>query len=405
VLTRRGWCVCLASIALAVMGRLFGIGELYAIAVAGVALVGAALLYTRCWPWQVVAEREVRPPQVHADGNSRVELSVRNMDNRPTPVLFARDPFDGGRRWARFYIAPLEPGEVGRAAYRLPTEKRGIFPLGPLQLGLADPFGLTERTIEAAGETRLTVYPRISQVRPLPEATDADPNGVTGHPSLSAGGEDFYALRPYQTGDDLRRVHWPSTARQDELMIRQDELPWQSRVSVLGDLRSSVQTPASLELTLSAMASIIHAAWSHQRQLRLVTTDGADTGFGSGHGHLVAMLEYLAAAETHRETHFPAVLASLTREGTHGAVAFVTTDRIADDQLLAVSRVTARFRPVALVIVEQSAWDAAAPVAEPRQLPGRVTVIRVHRNQTFAEAWDRRLPFPVRRMPVRVAPQ
>jgi uncharacterized protein (DUF58 family) len=396
--------VCTASIVLAVFGRLFGIAELYAIAVAGVALVGAALLYTRCWPWRVDAQREVRPPQVHADGNSRVELSVRNLDKRMTPVLFARDPFDGGRRWARFYIAPLEPGETGRAAYRLPTEQRGIFPLGPLQLGLTDPFGLTERAIEVAGQTRLTVYPRITTVRPLPEATDADPNGVTGHPSLAAGGEDFYALRPYETGDDLRRVHWPSSARLDELMIRQDELPWQSRVTVLGDLRSGVQTAASLELTLSAMASIIHAGWSNHRQLRLLTSEGTDTGYGAGHAHLEAMLEYLAAAEIHTATHFPSVLSTLTRQGSNGALAVVTTDRIPDDELLALSRATARFRPAALVVIERSAWDPSAAVAADRSIPGRATIVRVNRAQSFAEAWDRRVPRPRRRMPDRVVP-
>ncbi len=69
--------------------------------------------------------------------------------------------------------------------------------------------------------------------------TGNDPLAGAEHPNaLGRGGEDFYALRHYVVGDDLRRVHWPSTARHDELMVRQDELPWQGRATVLVDVRA-----------------------------------------------------------------------------------------------------------------------------------------------------------------------
>jgi uncharacterized protein (DUF58 family) len=394
--------MCFASAGFAISGRLLGIPELYAFAVAALALVAGAIGYVRFWPWQVDAEREVRPPQVHADGSSRVDLSVRNLDRRRSPVLSARDPFDQGRRWARFHIAPLEPGEVARAAYRLPTGQRGIFPLGPLQIGLADPFGLAQLSIEAAPTTKLTVYPRVEAIRPLPQSQGADPDGVTGRPSLAAGGEDFYALRPYQTGDDLRRVHWPSTARQDDLMIRQDELPWQGRVTVVADLRSGVQTPPSLELTLSAVASIIHAGWRDHRQVRLVVTDGTDTGFGAGHGHLGAILEYLAAADVHVSAHLPSVLATLNRGGTGGGVAVVTTDALSDQDTIGISRLAGRFGSVAVVLIERSAWDASAPRGRPREVPGLARIVRVNAAQRFGVAWDSTVPGRPSRLRERV---
>jgi uncharacterized protein (DUF58 family) len=391
LLTRRGWALCFSSGGFAIAGRLLGVPELYAVAVAALASVVAAIGYVRFWPWQIDAQREVRPPQVHADGSSRVELSVRNLDRRRSPVLAARDPFDEGRRWARFRIAPLEPGELGRAAYRLPTSQRGIFPLGPLKIGLTDPFGLAQLSIDAAPKTTLTVYPRVEAIRPLPQAQGADPDGVAGRPSLAAGGEDFYALRPYQTGDDLRRVHWPSTARQDDLMIRQDELPWQGRVTVVADLRSSIQTPASLELTLSAVASIIHAGWRDRRQVRLVVTDGTDTGFGAGHSHLSAILEYLAAADVHASAHLPSVLVTLNRGGTSGGVAVVTTDALSDQDVLGLSRLRGRFASVAVVLIERSAWDPSAR-SRAREVPGLARIVRVNANQRFGVAWDTIVP-------------
>src|SRR5205085_5689741 len=107
-------------------------------------------------------------------------------------------------------------------------------------------------------------------------------------------GEDFYALRAYQQGDDLRRVHWPSTARRDEIMIRQNEVPWQGRATIVLDIRARLHTDGSLEAAVSAAASVITACWQHGSVVRLVTTDGVDSGFGSGTGHLEVILARLA---------------------------------------------------------------------------------------------------------------
>ena len=91
-------------------------------------------------------------------------------------------------------------------------------------------------------------------------ASGHDPQATARHPNaLGRAGDDFYALRPYQVGDDLRRVHWPATAHNDELMIRQHELPWQERTTVLLDVRATAHVRESFELAVSAAASILNA--------------------------------------------------------------------------------------------------------------------------------------------------
>jgi uncharacterized protein (DUF58 family) len=395
VLTRRGWWMTVAVVGLIVSGRLFGLPELYALSVASAAAVAGALLYVRYFPWKIEAFRDVRPPQVEARGSSRVELSVRNIDTRRSPVLSARDPFDRGRRWARFHVAPLEPGEVIRAAYRLPTGERGIFPLGPLEVGVTDPFALATRVLPSAPLATLTVFPHVDEIRPLPQARSANPSGFTSKPSVGAGGEDFYALRPYEMGDDLRRVHWASTARQDELMIRQDELPWQGRITVLADLRSSVHTPASLEVVLSAVASIVRSSILDQRQVRLLATDGTDTGFGGGQPALRRAYEYLAGADTHEGTALAASLAALARDRDHGGVSTVTTDLASDGDLAALGRLASRYSSEALVVFGRSSWDPAAPSRDPgRRRPRRGTV-EVSAELPFADAWNRAMRSPL----------
>jgi uncharacterized protein (DUF58 family) len=264
-------------------------------------------------------------------------------------------------------------------------------------MSLADPFGLAQRKVEAAALATLTVYPHIDDIRPLPQARSTDPSGYTSQPSVGAGGEDFYALRPYELGDDLRRVHWPSSARQDELMIRQDELPWQGRVTVMADLRSAVHTPPSLELALSAVASIVRANIAHRRQVRLCTTDGTDTGYGSGQPHLQTVLEYLAGAEVHPADGLGPIVAVLAREVDRGALAVVTTDQVSDDDLSAVSRLTSRYRTQALVVFGRSSWDPGGRTGRDRVPPNRKGLVVVGAERPFSAEWDRAMTSAARR--------
>ena len=369
--------------------RLFGIPELFATAAAMIVLVVGAAIYARTTKYSLAASRVVRPSRVHLGVPSRVDLTVRNTGRRRSPVLAVRDSFDGGRRWARFSLAPLSPGESARAAYRLPTEERGIFALGPLELVLSDPFGLATASSAVAGQTDLVVFPRVHRIRPLPDTQGPDPQGGAGHPTaLSQVGEDFYALREYQTGDDLRRVHWPSTARLDELMIRQDDMPWQGRATVLVDLRRNVHTPESFELALEAAASIADASQRRRSLVRLVTTDGGDTDFGSGAAHLDLVLERLAAARMQGTSHLAPALAMLRRSGGGGAVAVITTSRASNADLQAVSRLRSRYGSIVLVMLERSATEAVASAA-PRPVPRVGVLVRVTATEPFSVAWDR----------------
>jgi uncharacterized protein (DUF58 family) len=386
---------------LVIFGRMFALPELFGLAAAAIALVAGACAYVGLARYRISAIRQVRPPRVHAGSGSRVELAVRNAGSRRTPVLGTRDPFDGGRRWARFQLAPLDPGETARAAYRLPTDERGVFALGPLQLILSDPFGLATSTGQSAPETSLTVYPRIDQIRPLPQAPGPDPNATATHPTaLSLTGEDFYALREYQPGDDIRRVHWPSTARLDELTIRQDELPWQGRTTVIADLRSIVHTPDSFELALSAVASILSASWRTMSLTRMLTTDGTDSGFGSGHAHREALLEYLAAASPRDGMSLVSVLGGLSRHGSTGGLVIVTTSRAATQDLAAAGALRPGFGASTVVLFERSAWDAtpAGIQAPTKGVPSAGRFVRVTAGHPFAEAWEQSVTAGRRRV-------
>lgn len=383
-LTRRGWAVAAGALVLGAAGRLLGLVELFVLAAACLGLLVAALVAVNLGRVEVAAWRRLDPPRVHAGADTRVELSVRNLGRRRTPVVAVRDSLDGARRrQARFLVAPLVPGQEDRASYRLTVERRGRYRLGPLELERADPFGLASRSRPIAPATELTVYPPVETVAPLPSGYGSVSSGTHLPSAVGASGEDFYGLREYQVGDDLRRVHWPSTARLDDLMIRQLELPWQGRATVVLDVRSRLHAEQSMELAVSAAASLVVACWHHGTLVRLVTTDGADSGFGHGHAHLETVLEHLAMVEASDGDDLSSTLPRLHGPERRAALAVVTTAEITPDQLTLLSAARGGTDGVAVVIVEH---PTAARASLPLSLRGAM-VASISASRPLAVAW------------------
>lgn len=387
MLTRQGWLVAVGVTVLLVAGRVFGVLELFVLGAAGAALLLFSLAFVALTRLRLAVGRLVTPPRVYSGNPSRVELSVRNDGQRTTPVVRLFDPVTG-TRGADLLAGPLAPGEVSQAAYRLPTERRGILAIGPLEVVVSDPFGLASSTAEAAPQAELTVFPHIDEVVAVPQTSGYDPHAGAEHPSaLGRTGEDFYALREYVLGDDLRRVHWPSTARRDELMVRQDELPWQGRVSLLLDVRRSTHSPASLELAVSAAASVITASWKRRDLVRFATTAGTDFGFAAGSAHAEAIMEHLAVVSTCAGGTLRGMVDSMASNAASGSLV-VVVGAVPDAELAMLGRLRGRFGSVTVVQIDGSAWD---PTIAPTPDPPSSSVVRVSRDLPFAAAWNRRM--------------
>ena len=388
MLTKRGWGLLTGSTILGMAGRTLGVVELFVLAAGGAGLLVVAVLSVLVRGRVTIeGRRRLVPSRVHAGSDSRVELEVTNPGPRTTPVVTLRDTVAaergsaaGAPRQARFQLAPLRPEESNRAAYRLGAERRGVFKVGPLEAVVADPFGLVAVTSQAATTTELTVYPRIEVVAPPPLTTGHDPRSGAGQATFLGHGDEFYGLRAYEVGDDLRQVHWPSTARQDELMIRQHELPWQGRATVLLDVRRSAHDDTTFEQAVSAAASMLTASWKRDSQVRLLTTEGMDTGFGSGTGHLEAAMEHLAVVEPGADRLDPLV-GALRRRAT-GALVVITTSS-GGAGLPGLLTAAGGFGWTAMLLFRRPGAAQAGPV-------GAVHVA-VDPGQPFAEAWNRAL--------------
>lgn len=366
------------------MGRLFGRLELFVMGAGAWAIVVVAAVLVRGARLRLAVGRDLTPRRVYAGTISRVELTIRNDAARRTPVLRVYDPVSG-TRGADLLVAPLPPEGVARAAYRLPTDRRGIVAVGPLEVVIGDPFGLAESATGAAPRAELTVFPHVDDIVPARHTRGDDPHAGAEHPSaLGRSGDDFYALRQYVVGDDLRKVHWPSTARRDELMVRQDEAPWQGRVTVLLDVRRSAHTPESLELAVSAAASIVTASWKRRDLVRFLTTEGTDFGFAAGMGHVEAIMEHLAVVQACAEGSLRGSLDSIAAGGQTGALIIVAA-AVSDPDLAVLGGLRSRFGQATVVLFDRSAWEpgATGPAAT-----STATFVRATAQVPFPDAWN-----------------
>jgi uncharacterized protein (DUF58 family) len=382
-LTRRGWVLLAVAAGQVVGGFVFGVRELYPVAVAATILVVVSRAWVGAQNWGLRVSRHISPARVPAGVSAKVELTVVNVSATRSPPVAAADPFDGGRRWARFTIAPLAPGQTRTASYLLPTSRRGKFRLGPLELSIGDPFGLARSVRIAAHDATLTVHPVIEHVSARSVAAHYDHDTRSPMPVLGRGGDEFYALREYTPGDSLRLVHWKSTARLDDLVVRQPENLWRGRLTLAVDLRTSVHDPESLEKTLSAAASVAVASIRAGLHVRLVTTSGIDTGYGSSHRHSGALLDALAGAGLRAGDSLGEELRAVSNGDDPLTV--LTTDSASEVDMMGASRV-AGLNALSVVIFDRHGDRRSGPESYP--VPARSRYVRVPMGASFRAAWE-----------------
>jgi len=320
--TRAGWAVLVLGVAVILLGRLFGWVELYALGLGTIALVGIAILLVRTRLFSLAVRRSVRPARLHVGESARVELAVANRGRMTTPLLTLRDPV-AGTVGARVRLAPLPAGRERQAAYRLPTTRRGIVTVGPLEALRTDPLGLARTRLTVSGVVEVIVYPRVHRISPPPGGRE-QPAAVRNRAFAQASRRDTFAgLREYVAGDDLRLVHWRSSARTGELVVRQDEQPRPQATAVVLDVRRTAHAGSSLEQAVSVAASVVLASQRAGQEVVLAATDGSALLLRPSESP-APLLEYLAVTHLASFGSVRATLSGAIGVLGAGSVVFVT---------------------------------------------------------------------------------
>jgi len=291
-LTTRGRSFLAAGLAAALCSVALGQRDLLRVGVllAALPLVSAAVVArTR---YRLASARRLEPARVPAGQESRVVVALDNVSRLPTGLMLVEDqvPYVLGAR-PRFVLDRVEPRGRREVAYPVRSEVRGRFPLGPLTIRLTDPFGMCELNRAFRGHDTLTVTPVVQALPSVHLGGEWSGSGESRARSVAAAGEDDIATREYRHGDDLRRVHWRSTARYGELMVRREEQPWQSRGTLLLDTRALAHhgtgPGSSFEWAVSAAASIGVHLIRHGYAVRLITETGSSVSSAAHDADLV----------------------------------------------------------------------------------------------------------------------
>lgn len=274
--TSRGIGLLVAAVALLGAGFWYGYPELTVLGAAAVIAAVVAVAHT-AWQPRLRVARVADPDRVPRGDPSLVTLTVTNTSRLRSATLVAEDQC--GSHTVPVPVLRLRPRRETTASYPVPTDRRGVVPIGPLRVTRRDPLGLAGMTRTQGGTTQVWVYPRIHPLSAVPAGVARSMDGRLDR--VPHGSITFDSLREYVVGDELRRVHWRTTARVGELMVREHvdtSLP--SIVVLLDDRRASHPDPDSFESACEAAASVVAAAVREDLAITLHLASGRAAGTG-----------------------------------------------------------------------------------------------------------------------------
>jgi uncharacterized protein (DUF58 family) len=322
--TRRAFVILGIGVLLMIAGATAQAGWLFVLAAGVLGLVvGSFLLRHRLRAIEV--ERSV-PYRSRVGDPVRVGLTIRNASTRPTPLLAVGDDLPAFEP-VKVGVDRLDAGNSSTAELVLTASKRGRFTGGKVTIESGAPFGLIRslRRFEVASE--MLVVPDWVDLRSFPLVQPStSPSDVSHERPRAGAGDEFMGVREFRPGDPLRAVHWRSTARAGNLIVREFEQETSSRSALVlagGDVGDGQDS--AFERLVSAAASIGLFAITTGHPIHLVTMDGGaiDHLPDASQNGLLDALASVQPADVSLESLVEAALGWIGRRGT---VVVCTTD-------------------------------------------------------------------------------
>lgn len=306
--TARGVGLFLGGVVLVVTGLWFGYREL-AIVGCGALIAFTAALVVALRRWTLEVTRHVAPQRVSRGETCQGVVAVRNYAKVRGLDVVATDRCDlpAGLVHIPVPMLRIDAGRKQTVHYALPTSQRGVIEVGPLVIERRDLFDLVRSARDFGGVRQVWVHPTVHPLQAIPAGTARSLDGRVD--KVEYGSIVFHALREYVPGDDLRHVHWRTSARVGTLMVREHVDTSLPRIIVLLDDRAAAYgnpkngySPA-FEAAVEVAASVTVAALRENLALDLHTTSevllsSSDTTSGHASG-VQAFLDVLAEEKLH----------------------------------------------------------------------------------------------------------
>ena len=262
-------------------------------------------------------------------------------------------------------VVTLGSHGVDAWTYRTPTRRRGLYELGPVTVTARDPFGFFRLSRTFGHTDTVLVYPNAPEL----------PNFYIPPANLPGEGRfrrrthnvtpNVAGIRPYEPGDSYNRIHWPSTARTGELMVKLFELDPASDIWLLLDLQGSVHHAQedddnTEEAAVSLAASIARYFINANRSIGLIEfgddlrVDEPDRGANQ----YTRILESLALAKANGDVPITNLLTEESRRFGRHTTVVVVTPSTNEEWPLTLMALQSRGVKVAAVLLEAETWGA-----------------------------------------------
>lgn len=315
--------------------------------------------------YRLALVRTVTPQVVPAGQPAQVHLDVTNEGRTPSGVLLLEDriPYVLGSR-PRFVLDGVRHGWRRRVGYQVRSDVRGRYEIGPMTVRVSDPFGMVEVGRAFHSITPLVVTPRIVPLPVVPLEGAWNGSGDNRPRAFAGGSAEDVTVREYRQGDDLRRVHWRSSARMGELMVRREEQPWQQRACVFLDQRVRAHAgqglASSLEAAVQAAASIVVHLTDRGYAVRLVTASGEEEvppwHAGRSGTDSLPLLEALAVVQPGDQ---PRIDTSWLGEQGRGDLVVAVLGAVRDEDLAVLRRVQGHASATVAVVLDVLGWASS----------------------------------------------
>ena len=378
-LTNAGLVLAVLVVASWSLGYWVGGKPLYLLAYGSLLVLVASWLVGRR-PLPVAGTREQSRARLQEGETIDVDIALTAERRLSTIVLEEQVPPELGLN-AQVPVTSLEEGDSVGHGYQLTLARRGSYTLGPLVARWGDPFGLTERELVLAEPFEVLVHPRVEPVqdRPLTRLWEDPPI----RPPVSRpwpSGMEFYGMRQYVPGDDVRKVVWRAFARTGQLLVRESEQGITDKMTIVLDTGREHHSPGlvseSFEAGVRTAASL---AAHHFREGYDVILEGADdTIIGPLRGSTakMAMLDELARVQL-GGGKLPDALSRVSRTSARGRHVVVVTPYLEDD---AIAHLRLMIERGSSVLVCALVWDELAvnTLSHAAAMGARVIEIRPH---------------------------
>jgi uncharacterized protein (DUF58 family) len=365
--TRRGWLTLLLGAATYVVAWLFGAKVLYPVAT-GLVL---AALGAVAWVWLAAGPMQLRrragKGALLEGGDVWVSLDVQPQSRMPAAGIAITE------RIARFgdQVTTLSRAGGGyRGTYVLERVPRGRYVVEEARATVDDPFGLARMDVDLDARGSLLVYPRLVALDRLFSESGAHAQDGRRLLLRRPSGYDLHSVREYEQGESLRKVHWKTTARRGQLMVKELEDAPRDEIAVILDADASAVVEDSFDVQVRAAGSILRTHAAHARRAVLAVNSAArpSVRVSSLEGDWMAAMAVLAEAEADGTRPVVELLARESGPASRAVETVVVTARLSGALATKLVQRSLAAQGVSIVWVDSASFAGRPTKVEPELL-------------------------------------